>query len=202
MPRSQPYQPLLLRILHGMNAVLIIGAAITGFLVYDSWDRRFGGLSLTQANRSLIDIHGTFGFLIFFIVLPIFLIYCFKAGKKRLVQPDTLENLTKVGKPIWWYSLQRLANTAVLLAAGFSLISGKFQDENWLPKGELNHTWYYVHLIAWVTIVSAIALHLLMSVKVGGLPLLLSMFDSKYRPEDNPQLWREKILNWLRRPTL
>ncbi|MFH7030909.1 MAG: cytochrome b/b6 domain-containing protein [Heteroscytonema crispum UTEX LB 1556] len=85
MPRSQPYQPLLLRILHGMNAVLIIGAAITGFLVYDSWDRRFGGLSLTQANRSLIDIHGTFGLLLFFIVLPIFLHYClFQSWQKAL----------------------------------------------------------------------------------------------------------------------
>ncbi|MFH7030908.1 MAG: hypothetical protein ACHBN1_37580 [Heteroscytonema crispum UTEX LB 1556] len=52
-----------------------------------------------------------------------------------MVQPEPKENLTKVGKPIWWYSLQRLANTAILLAAGFSVISGKFQDENWLPKG-------------------------------------------------------------------
>jgi hypothetical protein len=54
MPRSKPYQPLLLRLLHGVNAVLIIGAAITGFLVYDSWDGRFGGLSLTKANRNSI----------------------------------------------------------------------------------------------------------------------------------------------------
>ncbi len=202
MSRSQPYQPLLLRLLHGFNALLIIGAIITGFLVYDSWDRRFGGLSLTQANRSLIDIHGTFGFLIFFIALPIFIIYCLKAGRNRLVQQDTLQKLTQVGKPIWWYTLQRIANTAILLAAGFSVISGKFQDENWLPRGELNHTWYYIHLIAWVVIVLSLTTHLLMSVKVGGLPLLLSMFNTKYRPEDNPRLWREKIINWLRRPSL
>ncbi len=32
--------------------------------------------------------------------------------------------------------------------------------------------------------------------------LLLSMVTAKYRPEDNPRLWREKIVNWLRRPTL
>ncbi len=201
MPTSKPYQPLLLRLLHGINALLIIGAAITGFLVYDSWDRRFGGFSLTKANRSLIDIHGTFGFWIFFLALPLFIIYCLKAGRNRLVQPDSFNNLTQVGKPIWWYTLQRIANTAILLAAIFAVASGKFQDENWLPQGQLNHTWYYIHLIAWAVMVLAIATHLLMSAKVGGLPLLLSIFDTKYRPEDNPRLWREKILSWLRRPT-
>ncbi|MCX7595747.1 MAG: cytochrome b/b6 domain-containing protein, partial [Fischerella sp.] len=61
---------------------------------------------------------------------------------------------------------------------------------------------YYIHLIAWVVIVLAIAIHLLMGAKVGGLPLLLSMFDTNYRPEDNPRLWPKKILNWLRRPSL
>lgn len=198
MPASKPYQPLVLRLLHGVTATLVIGAAITGFLVYDSWDRRFGGLTLTKANRSLIDIHGTFGYFLFFVFLPIFFIYCVKAGRKRLVQGDTLTQLTKVGKPIWWYTLQRLANTAMLLAAVFAVISGKFQDENWLPQGQLNHTWYYVHLIAWAVIVLAIAIHLLMSAKVGGMPLLLSMFDIKYRPEDSPRLWREKIVSWLK----
>ncbi|WP_233258268.1 cytochrome b/b6 domain-containing protein [[Phormidium] sp. ETS-05] len=58
----QPYQPLLLRLLHSVNAFLVIGALITGFLVYDSWDGRFGGLGLSIKNRELIDIHGTFGF--------------------------------------------------------------------------------------------------------------------------------------------
>ncbi|WP_026735637.1 cytochrome b/b6 domain-containing protein [Fischerella sp. PCC 9605] len=202
MPRSKPYQPLLLRLLHGVNAVLIIGAAITGFLVYDSWDGRFGGLSLTKANRSLIDIHGTFGFVIFFVVLPLFIIYCLKAGRNRLIQLNMLKQLTEVGKPIWWYTLQRITNTVMLLAALFSVISGKFQDENWLPQRELNHTAYYIHLIAWIVIVLALFTHLLMSTKVGGFPLLLSMFDTNYRPEHNPRLWRDKILNWLRHPTL
>jgi thiosulfate reductase cytochrome b subunit len=113
-----------------------------------------------------------------------------------------LKQLTEVGKPIWWYTLQRITNTVMLLAALFSVISGKFQDENWLPQRELNHTAYYIHLIAWIVIVLALFTHLLMSTKVGGFPLLLSMFDTNYRPEDNPRLWRDKILNWLRHPTL
>ncbi len=197
MSRSKPYQPFLLRLLHGVNALLIIGAAITGFLVYDSWDGRFGSLAITRTNRELIDIHGTFGFLISFIALPIFLIYCWNAGRNRLVQSNTLEQLSRVGTPVWWYALQRITNTLMLVAALFSVISGKFQDENWLPQGELNHVAYYVHLIAWVVIVLALLMHILMSTKVGGLPLLISMFDTKYRPDDSPLLWRQKIVDWF-----
>jgi Prokaryotic cytochrome b561 len=197
MPRSKPYQPLLLRIIHGANVLLIIGAVITGFLVYDSWDGRFGGLGITKANRELIDIHGTFGFFISYVALPIFLIYCWNAGRKRLIQASTLQQFGSVGTPVWWYALARVTNTLMLVAALFSVISGKFQDENWLPQGELNHVAYYVHLIAWVVIVLALLMHLLMSAKVGGLPLLLSMFDIKYRPEDSPRLWRQNIVNWF-----
>lgn len=196
---SKPYQPLVLRLLHGITALLIIGAAITGFLVYDSWDGRFGRLALTLKNRDLIDIHGTFGFFLL-PLLVIFTIYSIRVGSRRLVQADSWQNLTKVGKPIWWYTLQRIANTIALMAALFSLISGKFQDENWLPKGEFNHVWYYAHLIAWCIVVGAIAIHLLMSVKVGGIPLILSMFDTKIRPEDSPAHWPEKVKAWLRHP--
>ena len=199
--RSKPYQPLLLRLLHGINALLIFGAVITGLLVYDSWDGRFGKLSLSQANRSLIDVHGTFGFFLFFIFI-IFFVYCVRAGQKRLVQSDSIEKLTLVGKPIWWYTLHRIVNTGALVAAVLAVGSGKFQDENWLPRGELNHTWYYIHLISWIVIVLAIAMHLVMSAKVGGLPLILSMFDKNYRPVDSPTVWFQKIGSWLRRPTL
>lgn len=199
MPRSKPYQPLLLRLLHNINALLVIGAAITGFLVYDSWDGRFGKLGITLKNRDLIDIHGTFGFL-FFPIMIAFAIYSIRAGSKRLVQPDALKTLTEVGKPSWWYTLQRFANTLMLLAAILSLVSGKFQDENWLPQGEVNHLWYSVHLIAWCGVVASLAIHILMSIKVGGIPLILSMFDTKFRPDESPAKWPEKVKSWLRRP--
>jgi thiosulfate reductase cytochrome b subunit len=181
------YQPPLLRIFHGVNGFLIIGAIITGFLVYDSWDRRFGGLGLTQANRALIDIHGTFGWFLSFIALPIFLIYSLRFGRSRLAQPDTLRQLTKVGKPIWWYTLQRLINTIALLAALFAVISGKFQDENWLPQGQLNHLPYYIHLTAWLVMVLAVLVHIIMSLKVGGFPLIISMFDTRKKHRKKSQ---------------
>ena len=40
MSRSAPYQPLLLRILHGVSGILVIAAIITGFLVYNTYDRQ------------------------------------------------------------------------------------------------------------------------------------------------------------------
>ncbi len=199
MPQSKPYQPLLLRLLHGINVLLVIGAVITGFLVYDSWDGRFGKLGITLQNRDLIDIHGTFGFF-FFPIMILLTIYSIRVGYKRLVQADSLNNLTKIGKPIWWYSLQRFTNTLMLIAALVALVSGKFQNENWLPQGEMNHVWYYIHLIGWCLVVAAIAIHVLMSAKVGGVPLILSMFDRKIRPEDDPKLWPEKVKAWLQHP--
>ncbi|MFM5981538.1 MAG: cytochrome b/b6 domain-containing protein, partial [Sphaerospermopsis kisseleviana] len=46
MTRSAPYQPLLLRIIHGVNGILVIAAIITGFLVYNTFDQRFGKLPI------------------------------------------------------------------------------------------------------------------------------------------------------------
>ncbi|MDX2242870.1 MAG: cytochrome b/b6 domain-containing protein [Leptolyngbyaceae cyanobacterium bins.302] len=178
-----PYQPLLLRLLHGISALLALGALITGFLVYDSWDGRFGGLGLTTRDRNLIDIHGTFGFFLFFLFIA-FALYSVTAGRKRLVQAASLQQLTQFGRPTWWVGLQRLTNTTMLLAAALAVGSGKFQDENWLPNGEMDHVAYFMHLIAWVLVLIGIAIHVLMSAKVGGIPLLVSMVNVKFRSDD------------------
>lgn len=198
MPATKPYQPLLLRLFHNVTALLILGAALTGFLVYDSWDRRWGGLGLSTANRSYIDIHGTFGWFLSFIVLPIFVIYCLNAGRKKLIQGNALTQLTQqVGKPIWWVNAQRLTNTLMLVASILAVLSGKFQDENWLPQGQKDHVWYYVHLLGWCGVIGAIALHFLLSAKVGGLPLLLSIIDTQFRPEEHPKHWPHQLQQWF-----
>ncbi len=196
MAKSQPYQPLFLRLSHALNAFLVLGALVTGFLVYDSYDGRFGALGLTQENRNLIDIHGTFGFFVLFAYI-IFAVYSLIAGRKRLIQKNTFQSLTQINKPVWWYSLLRISNTLALIAAAFSVISGKFQQENWLPNGEFNHLWYYVHLIAWVIILFSILLHVLMVAKVGGIPLIISMFNPKYKPQDHPKLWLKNVRDWF-----
>lgn len=199
MSASQPYQPFLFRLLHGLNSLLVCGCIITGYLVYESYDRRFGTLWLIPEDSNLIDIHGTWGFFLFFTALA-FTYYSLRQGKKRLIQPDTLAQLKRTPQPIWWYTLHRLTNTIALLALALAVISGKFQDENWLRVGETHHLWYNVHLVAWGIMIVAIALHVLMAARVGGFPLLLSMANSQIRPSDHPRLWWDNFRNWLKRP--
>ncbi|WP_414577123.1 cytochrome b/b6 domain-containing protein [Anabaena sp. CCY 9402-a] len=194
MSRSAPYQPLLLRILHGVSGILAIAAMITGFLVYNTFDGRFGKILIPRID-AIIDIHGTFA-VFFLVVFPAIALYSFHAGNKRLLQQDSLQNLTQIGRPIWWVSLQRITNTLMLIASVFALISGRMMKGEWLPTGELNHSWYYLHLIAWVVMLCCLAIHVLMSSKVGGLPLLISMFLLKVRAEDTPIHWLNSLRSW------
>ena len=46
MSQTTPYQPVLLRLLHSVIALLVFAALITGFMVYDRFDKRFGTLNL------------------------------------------------------------------------------------------------------------------------------------------------------------
>lgn len=200
MPRSKPYLPLLLRILHNLTALLALLAIITSFLVYNTFDGRFGKLPLPRIP-DIIGIHGTFG-LFFLLILPIFAIYSFHAGEKRLLQSDSFQKLSQFGKPIWWISLQRIINTAMLLAATFAVITGRMMQEKWLPNQELNQIWYLLHLTAWTILVICLALHLLATAKVGGIQVFMAMFDTKIRQKDSPATWLEKIRSWLRNPHL
>jgi magnesium-transporting ATPase (P-type) len=199
MLKNIPYQPLLLRILHSLNGLLVVSALISGFLVYDSYDGRFGSLGLTKESYILIDIHGTFAFILFFIVLPLFIVYCLIKGTKKLLKPRQIKSLTKqINQPIWWYNLHRLVNTLILISLSFAVITGKFQSEGWLPKQELNHFAYYAHLLAWLLLLISVLIHGLMVVKVGGVPLIISMYNFKYKPQDSSRLWWGNIKVWLK----
>ena len=191
---SQPYQPLLLRILHGLTGLFAIAAIITAFWTYDTYDGRWGRIPLPKFTE-IEGIHGTFG-LWTLLILPLFAVYAFNQGQRRLMQSDSINKLTQFGQPIWWYTLHRLVNTLSIFALTFAVFSGKMMDEKWLPQGELNHTWYYAHLISWLILVTCIALHLLMNIKVGGLPLILSMINWQFRSKDSPALWGEHISQW------
>ena len=195
MSPTQPYQPLLLRILHGLTGIFLIAAILTAFWTYDVYDGRWGRIPLPD-YKGIEGLHGTFG-LYTLLLFPAFVIYAFHQGRKRLVQSDSIRQLSRIGKPIWWYTLSRVTNTLTLLALTFALFSGKMMDETWLPKGELDHTWYYAHLVSWVLMVIAIALHLLMNAKIGGSPLLLSMMSWRFRHKDSPKLWATHLSNYL-----
>lgn len=194
MNSSQPYQPLLLRILHGLTSLFVVAAIVTAFWTYDTYDGRWGKIPLPE-YKEIESLHGTFG-LYALLIFPLFVLYAFHQGQRRLIQSDSLAKLSQVGKPIWWYTLNRTTNTLAIVALTFALFSGKMMDETWLPQGELNHRWYYAHLMAWVLMVVSIALHLLLNAKVGGLPLLLSMWSWKFRAKDSPVLWSTHISAW------
>ncbi|MBO3457317.1 cytochrome b/b6 domain-containing protein [Aetokthonos hydrillicola Thurmond2011] len=194
MKLTRPYQPLLLRILHGLTGLFVVAAILTAFWTYDTYDGRWGRIPL-PSYREIEGLHGTFG-LYSLLIFPAFALYAFHRGYKRLIQPDSFAKLLQVGKPIWWYTLNRFTNTFVLLALTFALFTGKMMNETWLPKGELNHAWYYAHLSAWVIIVVAIALHLLINSKVGGVPLLLSMLSWQFREKDSPTFWSGHVSQW------
>ncbi|MBE9176351.1 cytochrome b/b6 domain-containing protein [Synechocystis salina LEGE 06155] len=191
---SYPYQPFLLRILHGLTGLCLIAAILTAYWTYDTYDGRWGRIPL-PSYPDIEGIHGTFG-LWTLLIFPAFVIYAFHRGQRRLVQSDTLSQLTSVGKPIWWYSLNRITNTLTLLGLTFALFSGKMMGETWLPNGELHHGWYYAHLISWLVMVGAILLHLLINARVGGTPLLLSMLTLKFRDKDSPALWPSHVAQW------
>jgi thiosulfate reductase cytochrome b subunit len=182
MATPRPYQPLLLRILHGINGLLVLGALITGFWVYNTYDGRFGRIALPTLP-DIQGLHGTIA-LTFLLFFPLFAIYSFHAGQKRLIQPDTLKQLAQISQPVGWISLHRVANTLILIASVLALISGRLMKEEWLPRGEFYHVAYSTHLLAWLTLAICLLLHILMGARVGGLPLLLSMMDSKARPND------------------
>ncbi|MFM7426410.1 MAG: cytochrome b/b6 domain-containing protein [Elainella sp.] len=182
MATPRPYQPLLLRLLHGINGLLVLGALATGFWVYDTYDGRFGRLALPTL-ADIQGVHGTIA-LTFLLFFPLFAIYSFHWGQKRLIQPDSLKQLARISQPIGWISLQRLVNTLILIASVLALISGRLMKEEWLPRGELYHAAYSAHLMAWLTMAVCLLLHILMAARVGGLPLLLSIVDTKTRPSD------------------
>ncbi len=197
MSKSKPYQPLILRLLHGINAVIAVSAIMTAFCVYNIHDGRFGKISLPMIP-DIVGIHGTFG-LMLFLFFPFFAVYSFYFGKKRLIQSDSFQKLSQIGKPIWWYSLHRITNTLMLLAIFLGVLSGKMVQEEWITAQDFNHVWYSLHLISWGIIVFSLAIHLLMSAKIGGMPLIVSMFNFKYRQEDSPAIWMAKIKAFFRR---
>ena len=191
---TQPYQPFLLRILHGSTALFAIAAMITAFWTYDTYDGRWGRIPLPEF-REIEGIHGTFG-LWTLLIFPFFVIYAFHRGQRRLIQADSFNKLARFGEPIWWYTWHRFVNTLSLFGLTFALFSGKMMDEKWLPQDELDRAWYYAHLISWLILFACITLHLLMSIKVGGIPLILSMTHRRFRSKDSPNLWYKHLSNW------
>lgn len=202
MSKTQPYQPSLLRLLHGLSATIGIGAIVTAALTYNTYDGRWGRLPLPKIP-SIEGIHGTFGLFFLILLLPLAL-YSFYLGSHRLLSMAALGQVlgreTAVGDRVWWRSLHRLANTLMLLAAGLAVVSGRQVKEEWLPAGEFHHGWYSAHLAAWVVMVLCLGFHVGAAVRSGGWPLVRSMVMWRVRSGDEPRVWWSQIQALFKRP--
>ena len=173
---ARPYQPSLLRLLHGTTALLVLAAWLSGLLVYSALDGRWGRLPFTLPG-DWVDLHGTVGV----VLLPVALllaIYAFNPGRAQLRRP---------------------ANAVALVALALAIGSGKLMHEDWLRNGELQHGIYALHLLAWLLLAGSVLLHLLGNLRRGGPALLASMLSPTLRPGDHPADWPAQLRRQLRR---
>lgn len=162
---SAPYQPSLLRVLHGLMAALVALAWVSGLAVYSEFDGRLGRLSLHLPEA--IDLHGSLG-VVLILVSGLFVPYALSLGRARLRQP---------------------ANATALLALLLCLGSGLLMDEDWPRRGEFGHLPYHLHLLAWLLLSGAVSWHLLALLRRGGPALLGSMLQLRLRSGDAPCDW-------------
>ncbi|MEB3332553.1 MAG: cytochrome b/b6 domain-containing protein [Synechococcaceae cyanobacterium] len=176
---ARPYQPSLLRLLHGATALLVPLAWLSGLVVYSLYDGRFGRLPLlggaSRGSGEWIDIHGSIGVLLWPLAL-LFVLYALTAGRSRLRQP---------------------ANAVALLALVLAVGSGKLMDEDWLRQGQLQHIVYSVHLLGWLGIALAVPLHVAGVLQRGGLPLARSMASLRLHANDRPGQWLSQLRRGL-----
>ncbi len=163
---GRPYQPSLLRLLHGATAVLVPLAWLSGLLVYSNLDGRWGRLPW-RIGGDWIDLHGSTGVLLWPVTL-LFGVYALSVGRRRLQQP---------------------ANALALLALALAVGSGKLMQEDWLRQGVLDHWVYGVHLVAWLAIALCVAVHVGAVLQRGGLPLARSMASWRMQANDQPRHW-------------
>lgn len=195
MARKQPYQSLIFRLLHAGQGILAILGMLTGYWLLNTWDPQFGGLPLPRAPEASLDWHEEIGGA-FSTAIAIFVIYSLWAGRRRLIQFKSLSQLTQVGKPAWWYSLHRLVNTSLLIFGGLAAISGDNIGSDDLKNGVFSDWAYSLHVLSWLGLVLGLLLHILLSLKVGGVPLVLSIVNVNVRKVDQPSHWPQRLLTW------
>lgn len=196
MPKSRPYQPLIFRLLHALHGGLVLASVVTGFWMYNTWDHRLAKLPLPEADTNLLSIHHRIGEVLTPLVV-IFLIYSLVAGRRRLIQTKSIKQLANPTKPAGQYALHRLVNTGLLGMLILSMVSSRqFGGAKALIQGEWDNTWYNLHVFAWASIVVLVFAHVLLGLKVGGVPLIQSMIDRRVRPQDSPVKWPQRFKDW------
>jgi hypothetical protein len=176
MGKVRPYQPSLLRLLHGAMALLVPLAWLSGLIVYSNHDGRFGRLPWQPAG-DWIDLHGTVGVFLWPLAL-LFGLYALTLGRARLNQA---------------------AHATALLALALAVATGELMNEDWLRTGQLDHVVYNLHLLAWLLVAAAVSWHVATILIRGGTPLARSMFQLKLHSNDLPRDWVSQVGRVLRR---
>ncbi|MEL6815168.1 MAG: cytochrome b/b6 domain-containing protein [Cyanobacteria bacterium J06598_3] len=198
MPKSRPYQPLIFRLIHALHGCLVLASVTTGFWMYNTWDHRLVKLPLPEAETNLLSIHHQIGEILTPFV-AIFLLYSLVAGRRRLIQPKSIPQLAKPTKPAGQYALHRLVNTGLLGMLLLSMVSARqFGGAKALIQGEWDNTWYNLHVFAWGSIVVLVCAHIMLALKVGGLPLVQSMIATQIRAKDQPAQWPQRLSTWYK----
>jgi hypothetical protein len=176
LPMAAPYQPSLLRVLHGTSAVLVAIGWITGLLLLGSFDGRWGRLPFTL-DGEWIEWHGRVGLLLA-LVLLLFVPYALTLGAGRL---------------------RRFANSLPLLALLLAVGSGLQMESEFLVNHATTPLPYALHLTAWLLLAVSVPLHLIGAVRRGGWPLAASMLSPRLRLHDGPRHWPGQLLHYVRR---
>lgn len=172
---ARPYQPSLLRLLHGGTAGLVAITWLSGLLIYSRYDGRWGRLPFAVGG-DWIDLHGTAGSML----LPVALllgVYAFILGFRKLL---------------------RSSNAVALGALALAIGTGMGMNGDWLEAGNLHELLYTMHLGAWLLLTLALATHLGGVIKLGGWRLARSMFSPRLRGGDWPWHWPGQLLRRFR----
>ena len=172
---ARPYQPSLLRLLHGGTSLLVMMAWFSGLVVYSQYDGRWGRLPLVFKG-DWIDIHGSLAVPLVPLAL-LFGLYAISLGRRRLNQP---------------------ANAVALVALALAIATGKLMHEDWLREGQMQHLIYSLHLLGWVGISATVIWHLSSILKLGGLPLASSMISLSRHKGDQPRDWPSQIRRYFK----
>jgi hypothetical protein len=97
-PMADPYQPSLLRVLHGATALLVATGWITGLPLLGSFDGRWGRLPFTL-DGVWIELHGRVG-LVLALLLLLFVSYALTLGAGRLRRFANSQPLLAVSVPL------------------------------------------------------------------------------------------------------
>jgi Kef-type K+ transport system membrane component KefB len=79
---ASPYQPSLLRLVHGLTSLGVLGAWVSGVLIYSAYDGRWGKLPIRPPG-DWIEWHGHLGLVLLVPAIGLAL-YSFSLGRQRL----------------------------------------------------------------------------------------------------------------------